>query len=279
MPTMLHQASAHLKIEVPQQPTVRMSPCRHGVMMYFPHDFYIGGSLEQYGEYNHDEAEFLKTFISDGDFVVEAGANIGTHTVPMAKWIGATGKLIAFEPQRVLFQMMCGNLAANALWNVLAVQEGLSDRSGIIGIPKINYLEPGNFGGVSLGSGAEQVATRTLDSINLPKCNLIKIDVEGMEASVICGAINTINKFKPVLYVENDREDKSHELVRLIDSLGYNMWWHTPALYSPNNFRNNKENIFGNVVSVNMLCLPKGDDIIPDLEPVIVYRQSSGVLV
>lgn len=270
---MLHEAEAHLKAVIPEQATllqkfpvaegeekttVRLSKCKHGGMLYFPHDFYIGGSLEKYGEYNHDEAEMLHRYINEGNVVVEVGANIGTHTVPIARWVGEKGRVLAFEPQRVLFQMMCGNLAINALWNVYAVQEALSDHTGTIAVPPVNYAESGNFGAVELGSGTDVVATRTLDSVNLPRCDLIKVDVEGMELEVLQGAINTINKFRPVLYVENDRKDKARELIELIHSFGYRLWWHLPPLFSSSNFREDLDNIFGEVVSLNMLCLPEG---------------------
>ena len=60
-----------------------------------------------------------------------------------------------------------------------------------------------------------------------------------------------------MLYVENDRKEKSAELIRFIDSLGYDMYWHRPTLFNPQNFAGNANNIFGNVVSINMVCLPK----------------------
>ena len=93
----------------------------------------------------------------------------------------------------------------------------------------------------------------TLDGYNLSACQFIKIDVEGMEAAVIRGARKTIEKFRPILYVENDRDDRSAELIELLQSLGYNLYWHTPRLFNPDNFYQNPVNEFGDVVSANML--------------------------
>jgi hypothetical protein len=50
------------------------------------------------------------------------------------------------------------------------------------------------------------------------------VDVEGMETEVLFGACSTIDKFRPIIYVENDRQAHSKELITLITEFGYNMW-------------------------------------------------------
>jgi hypothetical protein len=77
-----------------------------------------------------------------------------------------------------------------------------------------------------------------------------------METEALCGATATIQRFRPILYVENDRKARSAELIGLIQLLGYRLYWHFPPLYRPDNFRDDQENIFGNTISVNMLCIP-----------------------
>jgi hypothetical protein len=69
--------------------------------------------------------------------------------------------------------------------------------------------------------------------------------------------MSTLTRFKPLLYIENDREDKSAALIRYLDNLGYAMYWHLPLLFNPNNFAENSQNVFGNIVSKNMICMPK----------------------
>ena len=85
----------------------------------------------------------------------------------------------------------------------------------------------------------------------------MKIDVEGMEQEVLAGCTFLIRQFQPVLYVENDRPEKSEALIRQIDGLGYKMFWHKPLLFNPDNYWRNPENVFANVASINMLCVPK----------------------
>jgi hypothetical protein len=102
-----------------------------------------------------------------------------------------------------------------------------------------------------------EVPLRTVDSLRLSALRLIKVDVEGMETEVLHGARETIGKCRPILYVENDRESRSEELIAFISELGYQQWWHVVPLFNPNNFAKARHNIFGGTVSVNLLCVAK----------------------
>ena len=94
---------------------------RHGHLLVNRHDIYIGRSIRELGEFSEGEVDLFRQVLRPGALVVEAGANIGSHTVPMAKMIGPTGHLWAFEPQRVIHQTLCANLALNSLTNVTAL--------------------------------------------------------------------------------------------------------------------------------------------------------------
>jgi hypothetical protein len=96
-----------------------------------------------------------------------------------------------------------------------------------------------------------------VDALGLARCHLIKIDVEGMEGEVLAGAAATIARHRPVLYVENDRRAKSAALITQILSLGYELFWHLPPLFNPDNFFRHSTNVFGNIVSYNMLGVPR----------------------
>ena len=68
-------------------------------------------------------------------------------------------------------------------------------------------------------------------------------------------------KFKPIIYVENDRVEYSKNLIELLWSLDYKLYWHLPKLYNENNYFKDKENIFPNLVSVNMFCTHKDTNV------------------
>ena len=59
-----------------------------------------------------------------------------------------------------------------------------------------------------------------IDDLRLDDCHFLKIDVEGMEKTVLAGAVDTIRRFRPILYVEDDRFEKSAELRAFLESLG-----------------------------------------------------------
>lgn len=232
--------------------------CRHGPMLYNQNDAYVGRSLDIYGEYNEAEWELLSSLIHPHSFVVEVGANIGSHTVPLAHH---SAVVYAFEPQRLAYQLLAGNIAINQLQNVFAWQAAIGDKEGRTFMPELDPRKPYNFGAVSPqeATSSESVFQITLDSLGIPQCGLLKIDVEGMELAVLRGADKMITRHRPYIYVENDRADKSAALIEHLQGLGYTLHWHLPPLYNPANIANNSENVFKNVVSVNMLCLPKPD--------------------
>ncbi len=232
---------------------------RNGYCLYNKNDIYIGKSLKYYGEFSQLEAEVFKQICKSNDTVIEVGANIGTHTQIFSKLVGNKGVVLAYEPQRIVFQTLCANMALNSITNVYTFQEALGNEEKYIKVPDLNFKKQNNFGGVSLEKqlNGTPVKQSKLDNLvnKINRLRFIKIDVEGMEIDVLKGAKNLISKFKPMIYVENDRQEKSKELIELIQSYGYELYWHLPPLFNPNNFKKNKKNIFGNIVSVNMLCV------------------------
>lgn len=256
-----------------------LKPCRHGMMLYNVHDVYIGRSLELYGEFSEGEAALFQQVVWPGQVVLEVGANIGAHTLLLAQLVGLTGAVLAFEPQRIVYQTLCANLALNSVTNVHCFHAALGKAPGRIAVPGIDYSHTSNFGGLELGSytEGESVPVLTVDGLNLSRCDFLKIDVEGMEQEVLAGAVQLIAAQAPILYVENDRPQKSDALIRFIDDLGYHMYWHTPPLFNPNNFAGNAGNVFGQIASVNMLCLPKNlPQQVRGLQPVQVLSVEPG---
>ena len=246
---------------------------RHGPMMGLATDRYVTRSLEVYGEYCPAEWRLLAQLVKPGMTVVEIGANIGTHSVPLARAC-APGPLYLFEPQQRVFQILCANLALNGVENAIAYPEACSDTEGHVIAPTTDYAQPGNFGGVAMqaeGAGVQGLRTRAiaLDSLELAACHLIKIDVEGFEAQVLRGAAKTIARCRPTLYVENDRRDRQEALARQVADMGYRLYWHFPPLFEPDNFNGHPDDIFGKIVSLNMLCLPAERNVtVVDLPPI-----------
>ena len=237
----------------------RVKPCRYGTLLYNINDQYIGRALHEYAEFSQGEVDLFAKILRPGNIVVDAGANIGAHTVYFCRAVGERGRVHAFEPQRVVFQALCANIALNSFQNAHAYHAALGERAGTIKVDTPDYTRDNNFGGMPLGEWPDGEAVRlaSVDEFELAACDFIKIDVEGMERSVIRGAGKTIARHRPVLYVENDRPENAAALIRQLDALDYALYWHLPAYFNPDNFARNPVNVFGNIASRNMLCLPR----------------------
>ena len=94
------------------------------------------------------------------------------------------------------------------------------------------------------------------DNISLDHIDMLKIDVEGMEADVLVGARKTIARCRPLVYVENDRPRNTPRLLNTLFAYGYRVWRHNPPLFNPENFRGCKENVFQGLVSLNLIAVP-----------------------
>jgi len=246
---------------------------KHGLVIYNKNDIYVGKAIQTYGEFSELETDLFKHYCHSGDVVVEVGSNIGAHTLSLSKMVGENGRVYAYEPQRIVFQTLCANMAINSIKNVECYQIAISSKDGSAFIPNIDYTVRGNFGGIEADkakTGEKVVMSRLQDILEVPRLNFLKIDVEGMEFSVIKGAKKLIEKHQPVIYLENDRPNKSESLIKTIWSMGYKAYWHLPPLFNPNNFAGNTENIFSKIVSVNMLCIPKSKEMTyPSLKEIV----------
>jgi len=245
----------------------QLAETRDGYYLYNRNDTYIGKAIEKYGEFSTLEMNALTRMCGTDDFVIEVGANIGAHTVALARHVGLNGAVLAFEPQRLVFQALCANVAVNSLRNVYCYWAAAGAKEQQIAVPDLDPERNTNFGGLSLGTGGGgmSVPCMVLDGfLSLPRLRLLKIDVEGMESEVLAGASSLISKFKPLLYLENDRIEKSEALIRQLDTLGYDLYWHLPPLFNPNNFYGVEENIYPRIVSVNMIGIHRDNRLIAD---------------
>ncbi|MEM9046473.1 MAG: FkbM family methyltransferase [Pseudomonadota bacterium] len=230
---------------------------KHGRFRYLRHDIFIGASMRSYGEYSEFELEFLLNLVAPEATVVEAGANIGSHTIPLAGKIGPGGRIIAFEPQPLLFQILNDNLELNDVSNVetRASAVGAVQSKGFIDLP--DYSVPGNFGGVEVSSQGVTVPIVSIDDeLGETPVHLIKLDIEGMEGAALAGASRVISRYKPLLYLENNHRDLSANLIRQVFDLGYCAFWHLPLMFNPDNYFNEERDFFPGIISTNMLCVP-----------------------
>jgi FkbM family methyltransferase len=175
---------------------------------------------------DHDEIMLLSRVLALLDShatVIDVGANFGTYTLGLAPTVGPLGKIHAFEPQRIIFNMLAGSIALNSLTNVYCHNVAIGGHKGSIEVPQFDYSMPLNFGSIEFGAEqceqltqnrmhdperVEHVPVVTIDSFSFKRVDLMKIDAEGMELEVLAGAHHTIQRCRPVLYVEFVKVDR-----------------------------------------------------------------------
>ena len=237
---------------------VAVKRCRHGMFMYNRNDTFVGKSLDLYGEWGEAELHILRPTIQPRSIVLDIGANIGSHTIPFARWVGPSGRVYAYEPQRLAFQMLCANAAMNALTNVFPLHAGAGKARSVCHLPEADPRRPDNIGARPMVERRDGVPVDVIpvDDLALPACHLIKIDVEGMEVAVLEGSRATICRCLPVLFVENNTLERSADIIETVNSLDYEGYWHLATYYNHRNFRQNPSNVFQRFhPEANMLCV------------------------
>lgn len=219
--------------------------CRYGWMLHDNSD-YIGKCFDLYGEYSESEVAAMRNFVRSGDVVLDIGANIGDLTLPLAQMVGPTGKVYAFESHPDVFNILCANLALNKISHVQPINAFVKKSD--------DALMQDQF----IRKGMETKSIR-IDDLGLERCRLIKVDVDGNELDVLQSGQATIDKFRPILYLENDIRDKSKSLLEYLMMLNYDVYWHIAPIFSENNFLNNPVNHWApnGIVSLMVLAIPK----------------------
>jgi FkbM family methyltransferase len=151
----------------------------------------------------------LKPYIQKSKYIVDVGANIGCHAISYAN-MNAECKVWAFEPQEKTFGILSRNVARNSLSDRVEIYKcGLGHKEALTTLNSLDKVwdqtvQGYNKGGLGIGKGGETIKIRTLDSLDLPGLDFMKIDVEGAESLVIQGATETIKKYKPVIFFEHN---------------------------------------------------------------------------
>lgn len=173
--------------------------------------------------YEREILAFLDSYLQDSAVIVDAGANIGNHSLYWATQRSAK-KIFAFEPVQQTYSKLKKNIELNELSNVIEpLNIALGEHNNHA---EILQYHPENIGGTSLKENENgEIIVNKLDFVldnKITKLDLLKVDVEGFEVQVLKGSRNTISKFKPIILVECFGE-KRKTVKLLMKSYGYKL--------------------------------------------------------
>lgn len=166
----------------------------------------------------HIESELANIFaivdtLPADSIIVDGGTNIGFFSIPVAhRTQGRDIRIIGFEPQRQLFQALGGSLAINGYRHVFLHNYGLGAEPGRAQLPAVDYSVAQDFGTVALTDETtvtedswmndRVVDITSIDAMELPRLDFFKLDVEGYEIPALTGALATIKRHRPWIWVE-----------------------------------------------------------------------------
>lgn len=190
--------------------------------------------------HHHNEVtEMFKIIDSlpEGCVVIDGGANIGSVTIPLAQRIMPKGgKLLSFEAQRRIYYALAGSVALNDLHNVNVYNLALGQEPGVASMPDLTYAETTDFGCVHVsesGPGEYNYLDNNctqminIDSLNLPRLDFLKLDIEGYEPQALLGGLETIKKHRPWIWAEYYdcisiyNQDKIKEIVSQVPNYSF----------------------------------------------------------
>lgn len=183
--------------------------------------------------YEPDVTLTIEALTRTGDTVIDIGANIGAHTLRFARKVGTSGRVVAYEPMPYACNKLRRNLEANAFPHVVVRPVGLGEEP--VAAATVQFRASWRTDGQPRQETATvQIVTldEDLAALRIARVDLIKLDVDGLEAAVLRGGLATLRRDRPLLLMEVSRTHFASDAANplsLLASLGYRFWHTTTA--------------------------------------------------
>lgn len=171
--------------------------------------------------------EFGHKFLNEGDVVIDCGANQGIFSLSFKSKIKNSGVIFCIEPFDYATKKIKNNFILNKYKNFFIYKNIVSNK---IGLTKIYYSE-----GITDASIVHKknnykiIKSITIDYLakkhDLKKINFIKLDIEGAEYPALLGAKNSISKFKPIIYLENNDKKNFKLIINFLKKSHYSYYF------------------------------------------------------
>jgi len=231
--------------------------CRYGKFLVPECKDIIVDSLLRYGEWAQAEIDVLARFINQGNIVIDAGSFIGTHSRAFSSMVGQKGEVHAFEPNKNIIPFLEANAKRSQFLNIVIHPYALGE----------NYARMALINGCTENQGSCRLAdcdkdndqytveVRPLDTCGIKKVDFIKADVEGMELALLKGADGLISFSKPVIFVEANSLEVACNVLEWARQKNYLVYGIITMAFNPDNFNQEKVNIFGQSKECGLLLV------------------------
>jgi FkbM family methyltransferase len=197
----------------------------------------IGRSIATHGVYDLPLTEALTRLADPGETALDLGANIGYASLVLARAVGPTGRVICFEPNPALLPLLRANVQNWSSLPVAAIQleaVAVSDENGpgVLGYPD-EYAHNQGVASLEVATDGVAVSKRRLDSFGITSVGVMKLDVEGHEASVLNGAESLLagRRIRDILFEEHEAYPaRSHQILL---GHGYHIFRLTRSTFRP----------------------------------------------
>jgi FkbM family methyltransferase len=166
----------------------------------------ISRTISQGAVFDEEIVSTAQHFLKAGDTIFDVGANFGQMTVLFARAVGAAGKVVAFEADDYIADLLRVNVELNGLTNVDVVEGGVWNQNGLtLRYPQPDLQVYGTYGSYGIDPSATEgriVKSLTIDSLKYPlPVSFLKVDIQGSDLFGLQGAIETIRRNRmPILF-------------------------------------------------------------------------------
>jgi len=156
--------------------------------------------------WDHELVSYIGTRVMPWSVVLDVGGNFGQMAVLFSKMLNRNGCVHVFEADPFIHSTMVKNILENQCDNVICYNNAVWHELGKTLIyPKADFIRFESYGSYGIDPNADNgqlVNSITIDSLNLKWVSLIKIDIQGSDLNAMKGAINTINRYRPIIIFE-----------------------------------------------------------------------------
>lgn len=215
-----------------QSPTVKLYSTKYGELYLIENDVMteVINSGRSYEPHFYD---LIKIILNGNDNVIDLGANIGLHSISMARLV-PQGMVYSFEPQSLSSTQLQLNALRNNIDNIRVYNLAASNLTGFVcGMEFIDYSKSrSNIGNIKIVDKniGDLVMTLSLDDLSLRDIAFVKIDVQGYEYLALQGMRNILMSHRPLIFLEIEEHHLVHcgtsseQLINFLLNMNYYLY-------------------------------------------------------